>query len=126
MIESFNYWISIFLMMAGLYSVMTHGNFVKKMMGLSIFQVSVLLLYTSVGSVKGGSAPIMVDGVVQYVNPVPHVLMLTAIVVGVAVMAVGLAIIVRIKEAYGTIEEDEVVALDNEFNLKEREIDDHS
>ena len=126
MAESFNYWISIFLMMAGFYSIMTHGNFVKKLMGLSIFQVSVLLLYTSMGKVKDAAAPIMVDGVAQYVNPVPHVLMLTAIVVGVAVMAVGLALVVRVKEAYGTIEEDEIIELDNAFNQRERNIDDRS
>lgn len=120
MLESYNYWIAILLMMIGFFGVITRGNLVKKMMALVIFQVSVLLFYVSAGSVKGGAVPIMQEGVTLFVNPLPHVLMLTAIVVGVAVMAVGLGIIVRIKEEYGTIEEDEIVALDVESNLQER------
>lgn len=121
--ESFNYWVSIILMMAGFYAVVTHGNLVKKVMGLSIFQVSVLLFYTSVGNVRGGAAPILQEGVTLYVNPLPQVLMLTAIVVGVAVTSVGLAIIVRIREAYGSVEEDEILVQDAEFNRLEREDD---
>lgn len=91
----------------------------KKMMALAIFQVSVLLFYISLGHIFGGSIPIIKEGVSLYINPVPQVLMLTAIVVGVAVMAVGLAIIVRIKEEYGTIEEDEIMALDEDKNNQE-------
>jgi len=107
-------------MMIGFFGVITRGNLIKKMMSLAIFQVSVLLFYISVGTVKGGAVPIISEGVDLYVNPLPHVLMLTAIVVGVAVTAVGLAIIVRIKEEYGTIEEDEIMAIDKEINDKER------
>ncbi|MDB2414264.1 cation:proton antiporter subunit C [Rickettsiales bacterium] len=120
MLQSYNYLVSVLLMMIGFYGVITRGNLVKKLMGLSIFQVSVLLLYVSEGKIDGGSAPIIIERVVKYVNPIPHVLMLTAIVVGVAVMAVGLAIVVRIKEEYGTIEEDEIVAIDAEFNQQEK------
>jgi multicomponent Na+:H+ antiporter subunit C len=116
MFEGYNYWMSIILMMIGFYGVVTCGNLVKKMMGLAIFQVSVLLIYISIGNVEGGAVPIIKEGVNVYVNPIPHVLMLTAIVVGVAVMAVGLAIIVRIKEEYGTVEEDEIIALDTKHS----------
>jgi multicomponent Na+:H+ antiporter subunit C len=116
MLESYNYWMVVFLMMVGLFGVIARGNLIKKMMGLAIFQVSVLLLYISGGNITGGAVPVLKDGVSLYVNPIPQVLMLTAIVVGVAVMAVGLALIVRIKEAYGTIEEDEIMALDIENN----------
>lgn len=106
----FNYWIVIFLMMAGLYVVMACANLIKKMVGLSIFQAAVFILYLTMGKVTGGTAPIIIpdkDSVI-YSNPLPHVLILTAIVVGVATLALGLALIVRIKEAYGTIEEDEI------------------
>ncbi len=120
MLEGYNYWMSILLMMIGFFCVITKTNLVKKMMGLALFQVSVLLLYISIGSVDGGAVPIIKEGVDVYVNPLPHVLMLTAIVVGVAVMAVGLALVIRIKEEYGTIEEDEIVEMDNELNKAER------
>jgi len=104
----YNYWVVIFLMMAGLYVVVARGNLVKKIVGLNIFQVSVFLLYISMGKVAGGTAPILVDEPVVYSNPLPHVLILTAIVVGVATTALGLALVVRIRESYGTIEEDEI------------------
>lgn len=120
---SYNYLICMVLMIIGFYSIMAHGNLVKKIMGLAIFQVSVLLFYISGGHVKKAAVPILVEGTTHYVNPLPHVLMLTAIVVGVAVMAVGLAIIVRIKDAYGTIEEDEVIELDRQFHEKEKQED---
>ena len=121
MLEGYNYWISILIMMIGFFGVITRGNLIKKLMSLSIFQVSVLLLYVSAGTVSGGSVPIIKEGVELYVNPLPHVLMLTAIVVGVAVMAVGLAIVVRIKEEYGTIEEGEILEADNNTDVQERE-----
>ena len=142
----YNYWVVIILMMAGLYIMIARHNLVKKMIGLSIFQTSIFYLYISMGKVKGGTAPILLempghghasvtdwsdalspiataqaaDGVaataaattVIYSNPLPHVLILTAIVVGVATTAVGLALIVRINEEYGTIEEDELRALE--------------
>lgn len=104
----YNYWIVIFLMMVGLYVVIAHGNLIKKVVGLNIFQTSVFILYISMGKVEGGAAPILDDAVTVYSNPLPHVLMLTAIVVGVATTAVALALIVRIKEAYGTVEEQEI------------------
>lgn len=94
-------------MMAGFYIVISANNLVKKIVGLNVFQVSVFLLYITMGKVSGGTAPIVVDGATQYSNPLPHVLILTAIVVGVATTAVGLALIVRIKGAYGTVEENE-------------------
>ena len=104
----YNYWIVIFLMMAGFYNVIARGNLIKKLIGLNIFQTSVFLLYISMGKVDGGTAPIVAEGVTTYSNPLPHVLILTAIVVGIATTAVGLGLVVRIKEAYGTVEEDEI------------------
>lgn len=111
-----NYWAVIVLMMIGLYIMISRGNLVKKVMGMNIFQVSVIMLYVSMGKVRGGTPPILIDGAdgVVYSNPLPHVLMLTAIVVGVATTAVGLALAVRVKEAYGTVEEDEITARDRE------------
>ena len=109
----YNYWIAIFLMMAGLYIVMAHANLVKKMVGLVIFQSSVFILYITMGKVTGGTAPILIPGDVVYSNPLPHVLILTAIGVGVATLALGLALIVRIMEAYGSIEEDDIEVLEN-------------
>lgn len=110
----YNYWVVIFLMMTGLYVVISRGNLIKKVIGLNIFQVSVIMFYVSMGKVRGGSAPILEEGIEIYSNPLPHVLMLTAIVVGVATSALALALVVRIKEAYGTIEEDEIRAMERE------------
>ena len=104
----YDYWIVIFLMMAGLYIVISRRNLIKQMVGLGIFQASVFILYIAMGKVTGGTAPIIAEGVTVYSNPLPHVLILTAIVVGVATLAVGLALIVRMYEAHGTIEEDEI------------------
>jgi len=113
-----NYWAVIVLMMIGLYIVIARDNLVKKMMGLTIFQVSAIMLYVSMGKVEGGTAPILPtdpsESDVVYSNPLPHVLMLTAIVVGVATTALGLAIVVRIYKAYGTVEEDEIGAVDRQ------------
>ena len=108
----YNYWIVILVMMTGFYTVISRGNLIKKIAGLNIFQTSVFLLYISIGNVKGGTAPIIADGFAVYSNPVPHVLILTAIVVGVATTALGLALVVRIRDAYGTIEEDDIHAQD--------------
>ncbi len=102
----FNYWAVIILMMVGFYCVIARGNMVKKIMGLNLFQTSVFILFVSAGKIVGGSTPILRDGVEAYSNPLPHVIVLTAIVVGVAITAVGLALAVRIQEAYGTIEDD--------------------
>ncbi len=109
-----NYWAIVVLMMLGLYVMIARENLVKKMMGLNLFQVSVILFYVSIGKVAGGTAPILLEGQPDalYSNPLPHVLMLTAIVVGVSVTAVGLALVVRIHEAYGTTEEVELEKLD--------------
>ena len=106
--EHFNYWIVVILMMIGFYIVISHSNLVKKLMGLSVFQTSVFLMYISMGKVSNGSAPILSESIKLYSNPSPHVLILTAIVVGIATTALGLALVVRIKEAYGTIEEDQI------------------
>jgi multicomponent Na+:H+ antiporter subunit C len=108
----FTYWLTIFIAIAGLYIVIARGNLVKKLVGLSIFQTSVYLLYIAPGKLIGGTAPIVAEGFTVYSNPLPHVLILTAIVVGVATLALGLALVVRIREAYGTIEEDEILGQD--------------
>src|SRR5690606_41279690 len=100
----YNYWIVVLLMMIGFYAVIARGNLVKKIIGLNIFQVSVFVLYISMGVVKGGTAPIIAPGIELYTNPLPHVLTLTAIVVGVAATAPGLAVVVRPRAAPGTPE----------------------
>ncbi|HOZ28311.1 MAG TPA: cation:proton antiporter subunit C [Hyphomonadaceae bacterium] len=133
-LSHFNYFAVAVLMMAGLFIVFSSGNLIKRMIGLAIFQTATGLFYISLGKVTGGTAPIVVepgsaearelasrldpaylaqhgvDGVV-YSNPLPSVLILTAIVVGVATLAVGLAIAVRIREAYGSVEADEIEVL---------------
>ena len=117
-----NYYLVIILMMLGFYAVIARGNMVKKMVGLNIFQTSVFMLYISVGKINGGTAPILTgDPASVYSNPLPHVLILTAIVVGVATTAVGYALIIRIYEAYGSIEDDELaVLIDSDEDACER------
>jgi multicomponent Na+:H+ antiporter subunit C len=110
----FNHWIVIILMMIGLYIVIAHGNLIKKIIGLTIFQTSVFIFYISIAKVDGGTAPILAEGITQYSNPLPHVLILTAIVVGIATTALGLSLVVRIKESYNSIEEEEIQQQDNE------------
>lgn len=110
----YNYWIVIVLMMTGFYIVIVHSNLVRKIIGLTIFQTSAFILFITVGKVEGGSAPILADGIDVYSNPLPHVLILTAIVVGVATSALGLALVVRIREAYGTVDEDAIHRRDDE------------
>lgn len=134
----YNYWIFIVLMMIGLYMIIARDHLVKKLIGLSIFQTAVFIFYISLGKINGGTAPIfkldyghapaaddhgaeavshgldVIEGVV-YSNPLPHVLILTAIVVGIATTAVGLALVVRINESYGTVEEDEILAVEREL-----------
>lgn len=126
----YNNWVIVIIMMAGFYIMIARYNLVKKIIGLSIFQTGIFYFYVSLGKVEAGTAPIFVEpkviddstanvatGVVEqtviYSNPLPHVLILTAIVVGVATMALGLALIVRIYEKYGSIEEDDIQAIDN-------------
>ena len=111
-LANWNYFIVIGLMMTGFYAVIARGNMVKKMVGLNIFQTSVFMLYISMGKVADGTAPILTgDPQTVYSNPLPHVLILTAIVVGVATTAVGYALIIRIQESFGTIEDDDIIKL---------------
>lgn len=110
----YNYYVTVFLMVAGLYIVIAHGNMIKSLIGLGLFQTSVYLLYISPGKIVGGTAPIIDPKYTDYSNPLPHVLILTAIVVGVATLALGLALVVRISEEYGTVDEDEIVAMDQD------------
>lgn len=114
LLSHYNYWVVIILMMVGFYIVVAQGNLVKKVVGLNIFQTSVFIFYISVGKVEGGTAPILVEGVDVYSNPLPHVLILTAIVVGIATTALALALVIRIKEAYGSVEESELQIRDQQ------------
>ncbi len=111
----YNYWVFSVLLMIGFYAVVARGNLIKKLLGLSIFQSAVFLIYITMNKVDGGTAPIIKDGLDDqiYSNPLPQVLILTAIVVGVSTLALGLAIVVRIKEAYGSIEEQEIYEADH-------------
>lgn len=111
----YNYWIVIILMMTGFYIVIACDNLIKKVVGLNIFQTSVIIMYVSMGKVPDGAPPIITEGVEIYSNPLPHVLMLTAIVVGVAVTALALSLVVRINESYGSVEEDEIHEQDGSF-----------
>lgn len=119
-----NYWLFIVLMMIGFYIVVSRGNYIKKIVGLNVFQVSVFMFYISISKVTGGTAPIFpvdmnIDPDVIYSNPLPHVLILTAIVVGVATTSLGLALIVRIREEYGTIEEEDILEMDSTAQANE-------
>ncbi|WP_269620362.1 cation:proton antiporter subunit C [Zhongshania sp. BJYM1] len=113
LLTHYNYLVVVVLMMAGFFIVIAQGNLVKKLVGLNIFQTSVFILYISSGKITGGTAPILQDGITAYSNPLPHVLILTAIVVGIATTALGLALVIRIKKAYGTIEESEIQQRDH-------------
>lgn len=112
MLAHFTNIVTVFLMVAGLFIIIARGNLIKKLIGLSLFQTSVYLLYITPGKLIGGTAPIISPQFTVYSNPLPHVLILTAIVVGVATLALGLALAVRIREAYGSIEEDEILERD--------------
>ena len=112
LLSHFSYAVTVFLMIAGLFVVIARANLVKKLVGLAIFQTSVYLLYIAPGKLIGGTAPIIAPGFTVYSNPLPHVLILTAIVVGIATLALGLALVVRIREAYGSIEEDDILQQD--------------
>ncbi len=110
----FNYWVFAILLAVGLYAVISKTNLIKKLIGLSIFQSAVFLMYITMDKVEGGTAPIIQAGVENpiFSNPLPQVLILTAIVVGVSTLSLGLAMVVRIKECYGTIEENEIMDAD--------------
>ena len=116
-LEHYNYWVVIVLMMIGMYTVISRGHLLKKVIGLNIFQTSVFIMYISIGYVEGGTVPIVEGGAasdVVYANPLPHVLILTAIVVGVSTTALALALIIRIRKAYGTLEEYDILKLDQD------------
>ncbi|WP_448547827.1 cation:proton antiporter subunit C [Thalassotalea fusca] len=114
--DSFNYWAVMVLMMSGLYILIAQGNLVKKVIGLTIFQTSVFILYISMANIIGATAPVLSEEVNQtdlvFSNPLPHVMILTAIVVGISTTALALSLIIRIKRAYDTIEEDEIHDMD--------------
>ena len=113
----YNYWMFVILMMTGLYITVSRGNLIKKIIGLNIFQAAVFMLYISMGKITGGTAPVLIeDPDAVYSNALPHVLILTAIVVGIATTAVALALILRIRETYGTIEEDELTKIEQEMD----------
>jgi multicomponent Na+:H+ antiporter subunit C len=113
----YNYWIYVFLLVVGLYAVLIKSNYIKRMIGLGIFQSAVFLLFISMDKVEGGTGPIFLTPPQPgdiYANPLPQVLILTAIVVGIAVTALGLALSIRIKEEYGSIEEADTQRMDRE------------
>ncbi len=134
-VSHYNYWVVIFLMMVGFYILISRGNLIKKIVGLNVFQTSVFMLYISMSKITGGTPPILIGDAhgeahggaaggeavehVVYSNPLPHVLILTAIVVGIATTSVGLALAVRIKEAYGTLEEDEINRIEAQVEAAE-------
>jgi len=110
-----NYWSYIILMMIGIYAIITKNNLIKKIIGMSIFQTAIILFYVSTAYKKGASIPIIAHGsehqdvvAAHYINPLPHVLMLTAIVVGVATLGVALALAMKVYKQYETVEEDEI------------------
>ncbi len=112
----YNYFIFAVLLMVGLYCILARTNIIKSLIGLTIFQSAVFLLYISLDKIDGGTAPIIQEGVENqiFANPLPQVLILTAIVVGISTTALALAVTVRIKEAYGTIEEDKIQEMDRD------------
>ena len=114
--EKYIYWFSILLMMIGLYAMIVKGNLIKKIIGMNIFQTAVFLFYISIAKVENGTAPILWKKADLYANPLPHVLILTAIVVSVSVTAVAMALVIRIYKAYGTIEEDQILEMENEIS----------
>jgi len=119
LVAKYNYWLYIVLMMIGLYAMIAKNNLIKKLVGMNIFQTSIILFYVSIGCKKGAGIPIIQHGLntghhavdlSQYVNPLPHVLMLTAIVVSVSTFGVALALAIKIYQKYKTLEEDEILA----------------
>ncbi|MBK5099623.1 MAG: cation:proton antiporter subunit C [Desulfobacteraceae bacterium] len=118
-VAKYNYWIYITLMMIGLYAIIAKNNLVKKIVGMNIFQTAIILFYVSMAAKRGATIPIIEHGhgagshvvhAADYINPLPHVLMLTAIVVGVATLGVALALAIKIYDRYNTLEEDEILA----------------
>ena len=111
--EKYIYMFSILLMMIGLYTMIQKGNLIKKIIGMNIFQTAVFLFYISIAKVEGGTSAILLEKANLYANPLPHVLILTAIVVSVSVTAVALALVIRIYQSYGTIEEEQILEMTN-------------
>ena len=114
-----NYWVYIALMMVGLYAIIAKKNLVKKIIGMNILQTAVILFFISLGAKKKATIPIIMHGhtaeehavrAADYINPLPHVLMLTAIVVAVATLGVALALVIKVFQQYKTLEEDEILA----------------
>ncbi|MEW6263676.1 MAG: cation:proton antiporter subunit C [Thermodesulfobacteriota bacterium] len=114
-VSKYNYWVYVVLIMIGFYGMMAKNNLMKKLIGMNIFQWSIILFYISIGSKKGGTVPIIDPSLhatiraIDYINPLPHVLMLTAIVVGVATTGIALTLLILIYRKYGTLEEDEIL-----------------
>ena len=120
MIAKYNYWLYIVLMMIGLYAMIAKNNLIKKLVGMNIFQTAIILFYVSIGYKRDATIPIIeaahgghghqgaVIHAAEYINPLPHVLMLTAIVVSVATFGVAMALCVKIYQRYQTLEEDEL------------------
>ena len=112
-LAKYNYWVSVALMLIGFYGIIAKDNLIKKVIGLTIFQTAIFLYFISLGAVKGGTAPIVSEEIIRkgyvYANPLPHVLILTAIVVSVATAAVALSLIIRMHDEYGSIEESEII-----------------
>ncbi len=116
-VTTYNYWVYIILMMVGLYAIIVKKNLIKKIIGMNIVQTAIILFYVSIGAKRGATIPIIAQGhngggqavqAADYINPLPHVLMLTAIVVGVATLGVALSLAVKIYHEYGTLEEDDI------------------
>lgn len=117
------YVLVVVLLMIGFYTMIASANLVKRLIGLGMFQVAVFFLYILMAKVDGGTAPILEQGITRYSNPLPHVLILTAIVVSVATTALGLALIVRVYRAYKSMDEDDLDGLDAEAEARLAAID---
>lgn len=108
----YNYWVYIVLMLIGFYAMIAHGNLLKKVIGMNIFQTAIILFFLSTSAKRGGTLPIVARGALEgglaparFMNPLPHALMLTAIVVMVATLGVALAVLVKIYRRYRSFEE---------------------
>jgi multicomponent Na+:H+ antiporter subunit C len=119
-IGNYNHWIFVILLVVGLYSMMTKNNLMKKLIGMNIFQWAIILFFISIGAKRGATIPIIAGAhghdteaivvrAAEYVNPLPHALMLTAIVVGIATTGIALALLIAMYQRYNTIEEDEII-----------------
>lgn len=117
-IDNINYIGAFILFIIGLYTVLTHSNLLKRIIGVNIMETSIFLFFVSIGYIKGGQAPIIdvTLGEVVYVNPLPSAMILTGIVVAVSITAYALSLIIRIHEAYGTIELTEILGVKEGVN----------